>query len=62
MNLHAPDRNALPDHAAETDDRAVPIDKVGIRGLRWPIKVMDRAHRSQATIAVVDMLRPTATA
>ncbi|MFT7519237.1 MAG: GTP cyclohydrolase I [Kiritimatiellia bacterium] len=54
MNDLPIERQGLPDHAAESDDRDVAIDQVGIRGLRWPIRVMDRAHRSQATIAVVD--------
>lgn len=45
----------LPDHAAELDERAIPIDEVGIRRLRYPISVKDRGGRLQATVAEVQM-------
>lgn len=44
----------LPDHASHADDRGVPIDRVGIRGLSVPITVWDRAHRFQHTVASID--------
>lgn len=47
-------RHDLPDHASERDDRALPIDRVGIRGLRYPIAVLDRAHRVQHTVATLN--------
>ena len=43
--------NGLPDHASETDDRQLPIDRVGIRGLRYPISVLDKNHQIQHTVA-----------
>jgi len=48
-------RTELPDHAAETDARGLPIDQVGIRDLRWPVVVMDRDRRTQATVATLDL-------
>src|SRR5687768_12752337 len=47
-------RHALPDHASHADSRGVPIDRVGIRGLSWPITVWDRDHRYQHTVASID--------
>ena len=37
------------------DRRRIPIQKVGVKGLRYPITVLDRSNKSQDTIAVVDM-------
>ena len=51
MNHSALDRSQLPDHASEHDDRALPIDRVGIRGLRYPIRVLDKNHTTQHTVA-----------
>ncbi|MCL6466180.1 MAG: GTP cyclohydrolase FolE2 [candidate division WOR-3 bacterium] len=34
---------------------AVPIDKVGVKGLRYPIVLLDKAHRRQHTIATISM-------
>jgi GTP cyclohydrolase I len=48
-------RCQLPDHAAERDERGLPIDQVGIRDLRWPVVVMDRDRRTQATVATLDL-------
>lgn len=47
-------RERLPDHASEPDHRFIPIDRVGIKGLAYPITVWDRAHRMQPTIATID--------
>ena len=44
----------LPDHASEADDRSIPIDRVGIRRLSYPIQVWDRSNRLQSTIATID--------
>ena len=46
----------LPDHANEADDRAVAIDRVGIKGLSYPIQVMDRSNTLQHTVAEVDFM------
>ncbi len=37
------------------DDRGIPINKVGVNHLRYPITVLDRAHEKQKTIAEVSM-------
>jgi len=37
------------------DRRQVPIQKVGIKGLRYPVTVLDRANQSQQTIADVGL-------
>ncbi|MFC1497040.1 GTP cyclohydrolase FolE2 [Verrucomicrobiota bacterium] len=37
------------------DDRKVPIHKVGIKNLRYPVVVMDRQNESQHTVATVNM-------
>lgn len=49
-----PLRELLPDHASHADNRGIPIDRVGIRGLRWPVSVWDRAHRAQSVVAEID--------
>ena len=45
----------LPDHAAEFDGRGLPIDRVGITDLRYPVQVLDRAQGMQATVATLSM-------
>lgn len=45
----------LPDHASEHDDRALAIDKVGIKDLLYPIQVLDRQNRVQHTVARVNL-------
>lgn len=50
----APSRAHLPDHASHADARGVPIDRVGIKGLAYPIVVWDRENRMQHTVATVD--------
>ena len=48
---HAP----LHDKQSERDDRDLRIDKVGVRGLRFPIQILDKARSSQNTIATIGM-------
>lgn len=50
----APHRDTLPDHASHADDRGIPLDRVGIKGLAYPITVWDRSNKEQATVAVID--------
>lgn len=45
----------LPDHASELDDRALAIDKVGIKGLSYPIQVLDKHNQVQHTVASVNL-------
>src|SRR5262249_16471285 len=46
---------ALHDKQSERDHRQLPIDKVGVRGLRFPIQVRHKAHRVQNTVATIGM-------
>lgn len=39
----------------ERDDRKIPIDKVGIKDLRYPIRVRDRRDGYQNTVASINM-------
>ena len=43
------------DIQSEADHRDVPLQKVGIKGLEYPIKVLDKANKTQTTSAVVDL-------
>ncbi len=48
-------RTKLHDKQSEPDHRELRIDKVGVRGLRMPIQVLDKARRLQNTIATIGM-------
>lgn len=45
----------MQDKQSERDYRQLRIDQVGVRGLRFPIQVMDKAQMSQNTIATIGM-------
>ncbi|WP_174583341.1 GTP cyclohydrolase FolE2 [Candidatus Methylacidithermus pantelleriae] len=45
----------LADCQSQTDFRRIPIDRVGVKGLRYPIEVRDRRFASQHTVATVCM-------
>ena len=45
----------LDDKQSERDHRELRIDKVGVRGLRFPIQVRDRARSVQNTVATIGM-------
>jgi GTP cyclohydrolase I len=47
--------NALIDTQNQRDERCIPIDKVGVRGIRFPVQVRDKAREHQETIATVGM-------
>jgi len=48
-------RIRLHDKQSERDYRELRIDKVGVRGLRFPIQVRDKARSLQNTIATIGM-------
>jgi len=48
-------RPKLQDKQSERDYRELRIDKVGVRGLRFPILVRDKAHTVQNTVATVGL-------
>lgn len=37
------------------DDRRIPVQKVGVRNVSHPITVLDRDHKTQATVATLDL-------
>jgi len=39
----------------QPDFRNIPIDKVGIKGLKYPVKVMDKTKGIQSTVAEISM-------
>ncbi|MBK1826984.1 GTP cyclohydrolase FolE2 [Haloferula rosea] len=43
----------LKDTQNERDDRQLPIDRVGVKGLRFPVEVRDKDESVQRTIATV---------
>ena len=45
----------LQDKQSERDHRELRIDKVGVRGVRFPVQVRDKAHSVQNTIATVGL-------
>lgn len=45
----------LPDIQATPDTRQIPIDQVGIKGLRHPVRVLDRQGGEQATVATFNL-------
>ena len=50
---HAPVK--LDDKQSERDHRELRIDKVGVRGLKFPIQVHDKARTVQNTVATIGM-------
>jgi GTP cyclohydrolase IB len=48
-------RLGLQDKQSEPDDRELRIDKVGVRSLRMPIQVRDKAHSLQNTVATIGL-------
>ena len=52
--LH-PTRQPLEDLQNQLDDRSLPIDKVGIKGLEMPIQVQDRAKNVMHPVGTFDL-------
>jgi len=50
-----PESSPLVDTQNQRDERCIPIDKVGVKGIRFPIQVRDKAREHQETIATVGM-------
>lgn len=46
---------SMPDIQSMPDSRNIPIDKVGVKGLRYPISVKDREKGLQHTVGVFDL-------
>ncbi len=43
------------DIQSQHDNREVPLKKVGIKGLRYPVQVLDKANGTQKTSGIVDL-------
>jgi GTP cyclohydrolase IB len=48
-------RILIPDIQSSPDTRQIPIDKVGVKGLRYPIRVKDRQKGYQHTVGLFDL-------
>ncbi len=46
---------SIPDRQGEIDERNVPIDRVGVKDLRYPVEVRDRKFKTQHTVATFAM-------
>ena len=55
LRQRAPAQINLHDKQSERDHRQLRIDKVGVRGLRFPIQVRDKARAVQYTVATIGM-------
>ena len=53
--MNAPEMLLLPDTQAMPDLRRMPIQKVGVKGLRYPIAIRGRDGDAQSTIATFTM-------
>jgi len=45
----------LTDTQAQRDERRIPIDRVGVRALRYPMQIRDKAREMQHTIAMTTL-------
>ena len=53
--MSLPSEHTMKDVQSQPDYRNIPIDKVGIKNLRYPITVRDRREGFQHTIAAINM-------
>ena len=53
--MNAKDPHAIPDVQNDADSRKLAIDQVGVKAIRHPVKVMERAGGVQHTIALFNM-------
>ena len=53
--MNAPDKFFLPDVQASADHRALPIQRVGVRGLRYPLAIAAAGGTVQHTVATIEM-------
>jgi len=55
FDVDAADLDPIEDVQAHSDKRRIPINKVGIKDIRHPVRVKDRSQGQQSTIASFDM-------
>ncbi len=49
------DYKNISDVQNQADHRNIPVDKVGVKNIRYPITVLDRANGNQQTVASINM-------
>ena len=47
--------DTMPDVQNQADDREIPLTKVGVKGLQYPIRVLDKVKKAQYTTAKADL-------
>jgi GTP cyclohydrolase I len=45
----------MQDTQSQSDVRQIAIDKVGVKGLKHPIEIADKAHQTQNTVATISL-------
>jgi GTP cyclohydrolase I len=55
MSTETPDSQAIPDVQNLADTRHLAINRVGIKSIRYPVKVSDRSGGAQHTVATFNM-------
>ena len=53
--MNAPEKFFLPDVQSSADHRALVIQRVGVRGLRYPMSIRDVDGHVQHTVAALEM-------
>ena len=53
--MKAKDLHSIPDVQGSADSRQIAIDKVGIKGIRHPVRIRERSGGVQHTIARFEM-------
>ena len=53
--MNAPERFQLPDIQSSADLRQLAIQRVGVRGLRYPLRILDRQGEVRHTVATLEM-------
>jgi GTP cyclohydrolase IB len=55
MKVKTEDKETMVDIQSTPDTREIPLQKVGVKGLSYPVTVLDKAHKTQATTATIDL-------
>lgn len=55
MEAKTKDKEKMADIQSTPDTREIPLQKVGVKGLSYPVTVLDKAHKTQATTATIDL-------
>jgi GTP cyclohydrolase I len=53
--MNAPEKIFLPDIQSTPDERALAIDRVGVKGVRYPLSIRMPGGAAQPTVAVFDL-------